>query len=83
MSPSRLASSSHPVEQAGAPEGVTQLIVVTIWAGQTKVLPDGRIEYVGILRAEADRAPDLVARNVSDIHAAKVIRTRVQLDETQ
>ena len=73
----------HPVEQAGAPEGVAQLIVVTVWAGQTKVLPDGRIEYVGILRAEADRAPDLVARNVSDIHAAKVIRTRAQLDESQ
>jgi hypothetical protein len=38
-----------------------QLIVVAVRARQTKVLPNGRIEYVGILCAEADHTANLIA----------------------
>ena len=50
-----------------------QLIVVAGRAGETKVLPDGRIEYVGILRAEANNPSDLVSGDVSGIHGTDAI----------
>ena len=74
--PSRRAGARTQSSRRTRRRASRSVIVVAVRAGQTKVLPDGRIEYVGILRAEADHAADLVARNISDIHAAKVIRTR-------
>ena len=68
-----VGQSLNPLEQADTPEGVAQLIVVAVWAGETKVLPDGRIEYVGILRAQTNHPADLVTRDVSGIYATEVI----------
>ncbi len=65
-----LGQAVDPVEQAGPGEGGAQSRLVGVGAGQAQVLPDGAVEDVRVLRAQADHPADVLAGEFAGVDGA-------------